>query len=66
MKLLTTEDLVSIYKRENSALENEFFRTQTRFDDYVADYCFQGNKSEENLTDDELLECAYNFLTYDN
>ena len=62
---LTVQNLVAIYKRENSKLETKFFRTQTRFDDYVSSFCKEGGYKENELTDDQLAECAFNFLEYD-
>lgn len=65
MKTLTVDALVTIYKRENQDLETEFFRTQTTFDDYVASFCKEGGYKESELTEDQIRECAYNFIEYE-
>jgi hypothetical protein len=66
MKKLTVKGLVNVYKRQNAELETRYFRTQTKFDDYVDSFCKQGGYKLEELSDEQLRECAYNFLEYDN
>lgn len=62
---LTVQNLVAIYRRQNSDLETKFFITQRRFDDYVESFCRESGLVESELTEDELAETAFNFLEYD-
>jgi len=62
---LTVQNLIAIFRRENSELETKYFRTQTRFDDYIASFCKEGGYVEKELTEDQLAEQAFNFLEYD-
>ncbi len=57
------ELLIGLYKREINDLS--YYRTQNRFDDYVADFCRYGERDIKTLTDEELIECAENALDYD-
>ena len=65
MKNLTIENLIAIYKRENSELEAKYFRTQTRFDDYIASFCKECGYVEIALTEEQIIEQATAFLEYE-
>jgi len=63
---LTARDLVSIYKTQKSELEVEHYRIQTMFDYYVYSFCEERGFVYWKLTQDQLTECAYNFIEYNN
>ena len=52
--------LISLYKRE---IDNaEFYNTQNEFDCYVQEFCEISSNDPENLSDEELLELASDFI----
>ena len=57
------ELLVSLYKREID--NSEYYQTQNQFDIYVQEFCKNSEIEESELTDEQLNECAYNFIEYD-
>lgn len=59
---ITIEELVALYKREAEPTPSNY-TLQTRFDDYVANYTPQN--PEKGILDEEIRECAYNFIEYD-
>ena len=54
--------LVNSFKREIET-DPELFHTQSRFDQYVADYIKYNDETQ--LTDEMLIECAGNAIEYD-
>ena len=59
---ITVDNLVALYKREIPT-EPDNFRLQTMFDDYVSN--FTPENPESGISDEELRECAHNFIEYD-
>ena len=57
------ELLISLYKREID--NSEYYQTQNQFDVYVQEFCENSGIDESELTDEQLSECAYNFVEYD-
>jgi hypothetical protein len=55
--------LLSLYKREID--NSEYYNTENKFDVYVQEFCKNAGIEESKLTDEQLNECAYNFIEHD-
>ena len=60
---LAQQLLISLYKREID--NSEHYNTQNQFDVYVQEFCNNAEIEEDNITEEQLKECAYNFIEYD-
>ncbi len=57
------ELLISLYKREID--NSEHYQAQNQFDVYVQEFCRNSELEVSDLTDEQLNECAYNFIEHD-
>lgn len=55
--------LLSLYKREID--NSEYYNTQSQFDVYVQEFCNNSGIEESKISDEQLNECAYNFIEHD-
>ena len=60
---LAQELLIKLYKREID--NSEYFRTESKFSAYIQEFCEVAGIEEAELTEDQLGECALNFIKYD-